>query len=186
MLEKKLVTVACAAGVLGCGACFLPPLPQHKPPPPPLRIDFGEIRNIRVEVTNASVTHRIEGARLAEEVADEINAQPRISRVSAHVGNGVEPDAVLRIVVVSESVKEDDPAMANPRSVTFFLKDSASLTNRDGGVVWQETEAGSRITRVVDGHAEGGKDLTQTEMDQLDKLDKDLSNRIVFRMFYVR
>jgi len=35
MVEKKLLTLAGVVGILACGACFLPPLPQHEPPPPP-------------------------------------------------------------------------------------------------------------------------------------------------------
>lgn len=32
--RKKLLPLAGVAGILACGACFLPPLPEHKPAPP--------------------------------------------------------------------------------------------------------------------------------------------------------
>lgn len=49
MLEKKLLTLASAAAIVACGACFLPPLPQHPPLPPPVRSALQSIHRVREE-----------------------------------------------------------------------------------------------------------------------------------------
>ncbi len=181
MLEKKLVTLASAAGILACGACFLPPLPQHRPPPP-VRIGIEGIQSIRVEVINASTTHRLDPAGLAQQVASTINEHPWNTKINAHVGKeDGEGDAVLEISVLSETIDAETPA--KPGNVRFVIKDSATLTRQDGALVWRETEAGSSIARNV---AEGDPADAWKNPALVDGVDKALSNRLVFRMFYGR
>ena len=55
MFEKKMLTLCCAIGILAFGACFLPPLPQRQPPPPPIRSGLRGLSNVEVAVANQSV-----------------------------------------------------------------------------------------------------------------------------------
>jgi len=177
MVEKKLLTLAGVVGILACGACFLPPLPQHEPPPPPVRNGFDGVHSIRVEVTNASPSHHLDRAALAQKIAETINEQSWKTKVIAHVGKEAgDENAVLVITVLSETV-----VSAKPGRMTFLLKDSAALTRLDGTLVWRETEAGNWITRHVD--EENAADAWK-EPGLVNRVDKELSDRLVFRMFY--
>jgi hypothetical protein len=182
MVKKKLLVLAGVVGILACGACFLPPLPEHEPPPPPVRIGLDGVQSIRVEVANASPSHHLDSAALARKIAETINEQSWKTKVNAHVGKeaGGE-DAVLVITVLSETMEAAPPAKTG--SMTFHVKDSATLTRLDGALVWRETEAGNWITRNV--VEENAADAWK-EPGLVDGLDKELSDRLVFRMFYWR
>jgi hypothetical protein len=182
MVEKKLLTLAGVLGILACGACFLPPLPQHKPVPPPIHNGLDGVQSIRVEVANASPSRHLDSADLARKIAGAINEQSWKMKVSAHVGKEAEDeDAVLSITVLSEIVESTPPAKTG--LMTFLIKDSATLTRLDGALVWQETEAENWITRNV---AEENAMDAWKEPGLVDGMDKALSDRLVLRMFYRR
>jgi hypothetical protein len=104
MLEKKLLTLASAAAIPACGACFLPPPPQHPPLPPPVRSALQSIHRIRVTAKNDSATHHLDPGDLAGQVASAINQQSRKSGARAIVDNaGGDADAVLEIIVENET-----------------------------------------------------------------------------------
>ena len=182
MVRKKLLTLAGVVGILACGACFLPPLPQHRPAPPPIGNGLDGVQNIRVEVANSSPSHHLNSADLARKIADAINEQSWKMKVSAHVGKeaGVE-DAVLAITVSSETVVS--ALAAESRRMTFLIKDSATLTRLDGSLVWQETDAEYWITRNV---AEVNQADVWKEPGLVDGVNKTLSDRLALRMFYGR
>jgi hypothetical protein len=179
MFEKKLLTLAAMVGILACGACFLPPLSQNEPLPPPIPNGLDGVQSIRVEVANASPSHHLDSADLALKIAETINQQSWKTRVNAHVrkeaGDG---DAVLAVTVLSETV-----GSAKPGRVTFLLKDSATLTRLDGTLVWRETEVGNWITRNF--ADENAADVWKAP-DLVDWVSKALSDRLVFRMLYGR
>ncbi len=181
MVERKLLTLAGVVGILACGACFLPPLAQHAPPPPPpppVRIELVGIQSIRVEVANASPSHHLDPAVLAQKIAETINLQSWRTKIHAYVGkeagNG---DAVLEVTVLSETVEAATPAKI--KSITFLINDSATLTRANGALVWQETEAGSSVFRnLVEGDPADAWKLPGL----VDGVDRALSHRLVFRM----
>jgi hypothetical protein len=181
--RKKLLTLAGVVGILACGACFLPPLPQHKPVPPPIRFGLDGVQSIRVEVANASSSHYLDSAALERKIADAINEQSWKTKVSAHVGKeaGGE-DAVLNITVLSETV-EPAPAAETGR-LTFVIKDSATLTRLNGALLWRETEAGNWLMQSADNEEHAAAAWKVPGF--LNQVDKELSDRVVFRMFYGR
>jgi len=185
MIGKKLVTLACAAGILACGACFLPPLPQHQPPPPAILIDLQGIQSIHVEATNISPSRHLDPDDLAGEAARAINAQSGKAGVSAHAGKEQgDADAVLQITVVNEDV-ELNPQVTprGSRGANFYIKDSATLTRRNGVVLWRETEVRNLIFREIS-EAAGGE--VWKDPAQMNGLDSVLGYKLVFRMFHVR
>jgi hypothetical protein len=146
MLEKKLVTLASVVGILLCGGCIFIPSSSGPPPPPPptsapaLRDGLDEIRTITVMVTNTSESHHLGPADLAQAVIMQIDrfqypygisAQPQI--------NGSTADAVLSIQILSESATPPDASSVHPSWWSFEVKTSATLTRKDGKIVWQET-----------------------------------------------
>jgi hypothetical protein len=68
MLNKKLLTLACAAGILVCGACGM----FDRPLPPPMRLFVG-IHTVRVVVTNKSATHQIDADGVQQAIIKELN-----------------------------------------------------------------------------------------------------------------
>jgi hypothetical protein len=183
MVEKKLLTLAGVLGILACGACFLPPLPQHKPAPPPIRNGLDGVQSVRVEVANASPSHHLDSDDLARKIAGAINEQSWKTKVSAHVGKeaGGE-DAVLVITVLSETA---EPAKSSKSGdLTFLIKDSATLTRLDGALVWRETEAKNWLMQSADNEAYAAAAWKVPNF--LNQVDKELSDRVVSRMFYGR
>jgi hypothetical protein len=146
MIEKKLLTLAGVVGILACGACFLPDLPQRQPPPPPLSGVLDGIHDIRVEVKNASSSQHLDSADLARKIAESINEQSWRLKINAHDGKqaGGE-DAVLAITVWREIVEPATPAKTG--RIRFLVMDSAALTKRDGELVWRETYVENSIGR---------------------------------------
>jgi hypothetical protein len=181
MVKKKLLTLAGVVGILACGACFLPELPQHTtPPPPPVHIWLDGVQSIRVEVANASPSHHLDSAALARKIADAINEQSWKTKVNAHVGKQAEgEDAVLAITVLSETA-----VPAKSGRLTFLIKDSATLTRLDGALVWRETEAENWLMQSADN--EGYAEATWKFPGFLNQVDNQLSARVVYRLLYGR
>jgi len=141
MIGKKFLTLACAAGILATGACFLPPLPEHHPTSPPPLIDLAGIKTIRVEVLNQATVPHLVPSEVAEGVATRLNNRRRETGARAVVqpGTGNE-DAVLSITILSESAAEAGTAtQAGTRRWSLRSWVSATLTRRDGKVVGQLT-----------------------------------------------
>jgi hypothetical protein len=185
MLEKKLVTLACAGGILACGACFLPPLPEHKPPPPPVRLDLQGIRRIRVDVKNQSVSHHLDPLELATRVANEVTAQGRRVGVTAYAGDSLgDEDGVLQVVVLSENGTQGKK-LSNWNGVewSFDLNISAVLTKKAGQVVWRESDGDYRFSNNF--AQEDEADLWKEPL-LLDRLTGDVGIRLVTRMLNAR
>ncbi|MGH9598621.1 MAG: hypothetical protein ACRD27_02055 [Terracidiphilus sp.] len=181
--EKKLITLACAIGILLCGACFLPP-PRPKPfPPIPIRIDLQGIRSIRVEATNASGTPHLVPADIEYEVSDYINLATRKTVVSAPFRKGGDPgDALLKITVLSESAQlESQGPPAGFEQWSLGIGISATLTKQDGHVLWRESQPVYWLTHdFLAKESKGGWNDLAVRSWAVDGLSHELVNR----MFY--
>lgn len=165
MLVKKVITLAGALGILACGACFLPP-PDRQPPPPTLRQGLQGVKFIDVIVTNLSESHHLGPDLLAIAAVARINGETRFTGIRASTGPvTVPPDAILKIDILSERatphVRKDSGSNMNWFFEAAF---SATLTNHDGQVVWQETNKMHSIWQVASGNeAEAWKQFSQSE-----------------------
>lgn len=159
MLDKKLLTLACAIGILACGACFLPPLPEHRPPPPLLQ----GIRRIRVVVSSSADSPCIDPAALAREIAEGFNLEISGTGVKAYVRDKAEDkDAILYIEAPGVNGTPGSAPMASGLYMwSFEVVISATLTDPGGHVVWQEKDGSFRIF-----HAFPPKDLAELWSDQ--------------------
>jgi hypothetical protein len=149
MLEKKVITVACAVGILACGACFLPPLPEHQPPPPPVLLDLQGIQRIRVEVTNTSESRNLDSDALARWIKIRINSEFRsagVKAVSQKESVREKTDAVMQVTVLKESaiLKRMEPD-GFEADWDFQINISAVLAKNDGQVVWRESDGEYRF-----------------------------------------
>jgi hypothetical protein len=183
MLEKKLLTLLCALGILACGACFLPP--SQGPPPPPLYSGLRGVHTIRVEVANVSESHHVDAAEMAREVAQAINGQQWKSAVSAFVDEKKgDADAVLKITIDGETVEQKSPDKSGSSSCCLFhINDSATLVKRTGEVIWHETGVGNPILAHV---PESGADDLWVDPALMKHVVSVLGNRVTRRMFYLR
>ena len=113
MLKMKLLTLACALGILACGACFLPPSQRNSNPSlPPTQIDLKGIRTIGVRVTNNSEWRHIDASALAHAIEVGINGYTKETgaKASALTATGQE-DATIEIAIQSENaILEAKPA----------------------------------------------------------------------------
>ncbi|MGA2649837.1 MAG: hypothetical protein ABSF28_04920 [Terracidiphilus sp.] len=146
MLRKKMLTVACALGILACGACFLPPLPEPSPrrsaPPLPVQPRWYHIHSVRVIAADVSDSHYLDSEYLAMNLADRINWMARGYGIRAFASNQpANEDAVLEFKVEKESATPWT-AQSTQKVTTwsFSIRTSASLRDRNGQVRWLDEE----------------------------------------------
>lgn len=145
MLEKKLITVGGAVGILALGACFLPP-PQRKPPVPNLPPYLSGIRTIAIRVDDASSGDHIGTAQISSTTAGKMNSLWRQNAVHSEPWQaGKTCDATLKIVILQKTSSRGKRA---PSSTpwTFALCTSSTLTARDGTLLWKEPAGRSQFT----------------------------------------
>jgi hypothetical protein len=130
MLDKKLLTVACVAGILVCGACGM----FDREPPPPMTLFVG-VHTVRVVVTNTSSTHQIDVDALRQAVVNEFNNPSHQSHMLA-VAEG-DADCTLSLDIVDEDAREsfEDPKKDGAVWQFKALIDT-KLTGRDGKQLW--------------------------------------------------
>ena len=184
MLKKKLLTLACAVGILACGACFAPDLidkAHRPPPPPPAVIDLRGIHSIGVVVTNDSGLPALDGAMFAEQVRDSINFRTPGIHVKAQLKTDPDrADALLTISVLNERVVSAPAANGTGYgSWTVHFDLSAKLVTRDGRVIWSEANSGYEFP--VNAPATDASTILQASQR---RAAYQLGTRIVHRMFY--
>jgi len=176
MVEKKLLTLACAAGILACGACYLPPEP-YRPPPP--RIELQGIQSIRVAAANVSELHHIDPSSLAQAVANSVELRARETGVNATAQGSAGPaDAVLAITVLSESAIL---SLSSNKRLSLLINISATLTRQDGVVIWRETDIPYQFSYNL--RSDDSEDVWQSAFLRT-WVTNMLGNRLVYRMFY--
>ena len=140
MLRKKLLAVACVLGILAIGACF-GPIGGNPPPPPPLRPMEG-VHTIRVTVTNASDTRHIAPSRLAQSMIIQINN--RVERVAGGLhaigsDDAGPADAAFSVTLLSETAHRVNRFVSVGQAEwKVTCKASATLTAKDGRVIWSD------------------------------------------------
>jgi hypothetical protein len=149
MFEKKMLTLCCAIGILAFGACFLPPLPQRQPPPPPIRSGLRGLSNVEVAVANQSESRHLDAFELALQVAGQINALYGRTGVRAFAGEPGRPaDAVLKIDVLHETATlHPSTNPSSPETWEFEIALNATLTRTNGEILWQRTKDLLRVVR---------------------------------------
>jgi len=180
--QKQALTVACAIGILACGACF-GPSNYKPPPPPPIQIDLRGIHTVRVEVTDISESHPIDTAALANRMYQVLNAYRNDTGVAA-VEQGKPADATLKITLVDVLVvAETPPAGANVRSWSIQLRYSASLTSHDGVVLWSKSDFSNKFSGTGN-TAENAEAFWQRASASYPWINNTLSVQIVRQMYY--
>jgi len=140
MVRKKLLTLAGAVGILACGACFLPPLPQQKEPlPPPL----ASMHRIVIYVEDGTADNLFDPVIMSGATASNFNRIWVDYRVRAETSNaGGDRDAVLRITVLSKT--ESCVPRGNGEYCSIELLASYTLTAVDGRVLLRRPRESSK------------------------------------------
>lgn len=140
MQSKQLITALCALGILGSGACFLPPTESKAPPPPPLRVDLHGSKRIFVQVADSSPAQHIDAKFAAAQIAELLAEKTHVSNISVVSEGARQPDdALLLVSILSESAAELPAKKPGTREWKIAVTLDASLTAGDGSLVWRRS-----------------------------------------------
>jgi hypothetical protein len=136
MLKRKLLTLACVAGVLICGACGMM-FREPAPPKPPMTLFVG-IHTVRVVVTNSSATRYLDSGLIQREIVSQLNLPTNQSHLRAVIEG--DADGTLSLDVVQEDAQEDgEDANQTGDHWLFHAVAAVKLTNRTGQVLRAES-----------------------------------------------
>jgi len=137
MLEKKVLTLACMAGILACGACFLPPLPEPKPRLPPA---LASLHRIAIQVEDNTGDNLFDPVVMSRATASNFN---RLwSGFPLHAdsfGPSGLSDGTLRISVIRKSVS-CSPQRERKQFCTIDMGISFTVKAADGRILQSERE----------------------------------------------
>ena len=141
MDKKKLLTLVGVVGILACGACYLPPLPQHKYPLPPA---LSSVHKIAVQVEDGAAGNLFDPLIMSKATADNFNALWQEFPVRAETFNAGGPsDTTLRITVLRKTVS-CTPINGKP-SCSYEMIASFTLTTADGRILQSRSQASSKF-----------------------------------------
>lgn len=141
MLEKKLTTLGCVAGILALGACY-GTLTAPPPPPPPVAPIAGlgayGVKSIRVTVVNGPDSHHLDPVEVTRAMIATWRGHDTGVKLRTDNGAGKE-DAVLQVTVESDGWT---PPQSGPLSGSYpdvWVRLSGTLTAKNGDVIWHES-----------------------------------------------
>jgi hypothetical protein len=144
MVRKKLLTLLSVAGLLACGACFLPPPHPIQPPPPYLR----GVDGVFLEVTDISDPHRIDTDQLGQWIAASVNTRDQGRNPRVYWGGQRKAgDTVLHVSVGNEGAASEPEPQSPETRWTFTVSIAATLTAADGAVLWQKSNRQFHLNR---------------------------------------
>jgi len=140
MLEKKLLTLGSAIGILVCGACFLPPLPEPKLPLPPA---LASVHTIAIQVEDGTGGKPFDPVIMSSDTASNFNRILMDYRIRAKTFQaGGDRDAVLRITVLNKTASCDPSG--NGENFSIELIASYTLMAVDGRVLLSRPRLSSK------------------------------------------
>jgi hypothetical protein len=148
MVEKKLLTLACAAGILACGACFSPGLNEPKPQLPPA---LASVHVIAIQVEDGTGSNLFDSVIMSNATAGNFNRLWKDFGVRARALNAGGPsDSVLRIIVLRKTVSIT-PEKNGRQFYPFEMAASYTLTTADGRILESMPERLSQFGTWFDG-----------------------------------
>jgi hypothetical protein len=144
MLAKKLLTLACAFGILAIGACFLPPARIPAPPLPPY---LASVRTIAIQVEDASSNSLLNSDAMEVATASTFNRLWSEFPLRAEPRSASAPtDATLRIVLIGKSASLDR-ASGDRQLWAFQISTESTLIARDGRILWHQSDRKIHLVR---------------------------------------
>jgi hypothetical protein len=150
MFEKKLVTLCCAVGILACGACFLPPLPERKTPLPPA---LASVHNIAIHVEDGTAGNLFDPLIMSNATAGNFNRLWNEFAVRAEgFSTGKPSDAALRITVLRKTAS-CIPGDKGRQFCSIEMIASFNVTAADGRILQSNLEERSKFGLWVTGNS---------------------------------
>lgn len=104
-------------------------------PPPPVLRPFAGVRSVQVTVANASSSHRLVPAYVAEGLVKQLNGHSN-GQLAFAAADTTKADAVLAISLLEESGRLTHADLQSDRVTwKFRVKFSATLTPTDGQII---------------------------------------------------
>ena len=150
MVEKKLLTAACVAGILACGACLLPPLPQKKAPLPPA---LASVHRITIQVEDGTGNNIFDPLIMSNATASNFSQLWSGFPVRAEgVNAGESGDAALRITVHRETASCKGESK-DKLFCSYEMIVSVTLTAADGTILKSKQQESSKFGLRYDGNS---------------------------------
>ena len=144
MLDKQLVTLGSAIGILAMGACFLPPSRSRSYPLPPY---LGSIQTIAINVEDVTGANTMKSESMSTETAASFNRQWSEFPIHAVPQRAdAQSDVVLHIVVTQKSFSHLRSA-GNRELWEFQISSELTLTSKDGRILWSKPNRATRLSR---------------------------------------
>jgi hypothetical protein len=148
MLEKKLLTLGCAIEILACGACFLPPLPEPKPPLPPA---LASVHIIAIDVEDGTASNFFDPRFMSNTTAGNFNRLWKEFPVRAKAFNAGGPsDATLKITVLRNKAS-CKPGDKGKQFCSFEMIASFAVTAAEGRILENKSEEISKFGLWLEG-----------------------------------
>ncbi len=148
MVEKKLVTLGCAVGILMCGACFLPPLNEPKPHLPPALVS---VHSLAIQVEDGTGTSLFDPVMMSKATAGNFNRQwSEFSVRAMALSDGGPADAVLKITVLRK-MDSFNPGQKGRQFYPLEMVASFTVTAADGRILESKPEERLRFGVWFDG-----------------------------------
>ena len=146
MVKQQIVTAACVAGILACGACFLPPIPNRPPRPPaaPVR----QLQPLQIVVSSQAAEPHLDTSQLARELARALAGRKDGAIQAFPAGEEQVAAGELRLVLLEEwatPVGEPTPAHLEQTTWLYRFRLTVTIAGADGLVSWA---SGQRIVAI--------------------------------------
>jgi hypothetical protein len=178
--QKQTVTLAGAIGILACGACFVP---SHYTPPPPPPIVTEGVKNVRIVVIDESEPKRINLPALEGVILAGFDRFPVHNKITAYPEEKAAPevDAILEIRILSlTTIPDPSPTAATQQKWGFNIRTTATLSRRNGDVIWR---GGSIGVPHFDSYARDEESMWKDPIIQ-SELVKSVGNRLYAQAVY--
>ena len=142
MVEKKLLTIAGVAGILACGACFLPPLPQKKAPLPPA---LASVHRITIQVEDGTGNKLFDPLIMSNATASNFNELWSGFPVRAEAVNAGEPGDTLLSITVHRKTVSCKAESKDKLFCSYEMIISVTLTDANGRVLKGKDQALSKF-----------------------------------------
>ncbi len=135
MVKKQLLTLAAVVGILACGACFMPDLPEHKPASPPMPPALASVHMIAIHVEDGIGGNLFDPSIMSNATARNFNQLWQEFPVRAEAYNALGPsNAALRITVLRKTTS-CKPGYNGNQFCSFEMIASFTLTDAEGRIL---------------------------------------------------
>ena len=136
MLRKKIFTIVCAIAIVGIGACFLTPSPEHVPPPP-LPPYLAQVNTFAIRIHDVSGKDPVDGDAMSQAVSSNFNQLWKEYSVRATPFRSTGDKYPTLTVTIVRKYLSISRTNAGNQPWELELITTSKLTAPDGSLLWQ-------------------------------------------------